>query len=82
MIDDGAYEAVGLRENGDVYTVEILGRQPETAALLRAQRCADLWQHAVNLYRIPFVRAGSEPWIKEQLQLVRQLLPTYPVVHR
>jgi hypothetical protein len=82
MIDDCAYEAVSLRENGDLYTVEILGRQPEAAAILRAQRCADLWQRTVNLYRVPFVRAGSKPWSKEQLQLVRVLLPIYPAIHR
>ena len=52
---EDAYEAVGLRDTGDVYTVEILGRQTQAVAVDLAQRWADRWQATVNLYRVPFV---------------------------
>jgi hypothetical protein len=56
-----AYEAVGLRDTGDVYTVEILGRQTEAVA--------------VDLYRVPYVRLEGQ-WRDDQIKLVQQFLPT------
>jgi hypothetical protein len=37
---EDAYEAVGLHDTGDIFTVEILGRQPETVAVHTAQMWA------------------------------------------
>jgi hypothetical protein len=72
---DDAYEAVGLRDNGDVYAVEVLGQQTESFAADLAQQWADRWQVTVNLYRVPFVSAGNQ-WRDEQMELVQQFLPT------
>jgi hypothetical protein len=72
---DDAYEAIGLHATGDVYTVEILGRQPQAAAVDLAQRWADMWQAPVNLYRVPFVSLEGQ-WRDEQMGLVQQFVPT------
>ncbi len=52
---DQAYEAVGLRDNGDVYAIEVLGEQTQSFAADLAQELADRWRVIVNLYRVPFV---------------------------
>jgi hypothetical protein len=75
MNEDDAYEAVGLRDTGDVYTVEILGRQTEAVAVDLAQRWADRWQATVNLYRVPYVRLEGQ-WRDDQIKLVQQFVPT------
>jgi hypothetical protein len=72
---EDAYEAAGLRDNGDVYTVEVLGRQTLADAIDLAQRWADRWQATVNLYRVPFVSLEGQ-WQDEQMEVVRQFLPT------
>jgi hypothetical protein len=82
MSEDYTYEAVGLRETGDIFTVEILGRQTEAAALQTAQTLADLWEVTVNLYIVPFLRFGSAPWRDDQMELVRQFVPTRAVSSR
>ena len=76
QIVDDAYEAVGLRDTGDIFTVEILGRQREAVAVHTAQMWADQWQVTVGLYRVPFVNFGSAPWRPNQMRLVRQFVPT------
>jgi hypothetical protein len=68
---EDAYEAVGLHDTGDIFTVEILGRQPEAVAVHTAQMWADLWQPTVNLYRVPFVNFGSAAWLDDQMELVQ-----------
>ena len=75
---EDAYEAVGLRDTGDVYTVEVLGRQTLADAVDLAQRWAERWQATVNLYRVPFV-SYEKQWRVEQMELVQQLLPTRQV---
>jgi hypothetical protein len=77
MGEEHAYEAVGLRDTGDIFTVEILGQQTEATAAHIAQRWADLWQVTVALYRVPFVNFGSAPWRDDQMELVRQFVPTH-----
>jgi hypothetical protein len=72
---EDAYEAIGLRDTGDVYTVEILGRQTQAVAIDLAQRWADRWQATVSLYRVPFVSLEGQ-WRDEQMELVQQFLPT------
>jgi hypothetical protein len=79
MNDDHAYEAVGLRDTGDISAVEILGRQPKVVAVHTAQKLADLWEVTVNLYVVPFVHFGSIPWRDDQMELVRQFVPTCTV---
>ena len=74
-----AYEAVGLRETGDIFTVETLGRQAEAVAVHTAQVLADIWQTTVNLYRVPYVNFGSARWRDDQMELVRQFVPTRTV---
>ena len=78
---DDAYEAVGLRDNGDVYAVEVLGQQTTSFAADLAQQWADRWQATVNLYRVPFVSAEKQ-WRPEQIELVQQFLPTHYVSRR
>ena len=73
---ENTYEAVGLGDTGDIFTVEILGRQPEAVAVHTAQMWADQWQMTVNLYRVPFVNFGSAPWRDDPMQLVQQFVPT------
>ena len=72
---DDAYEAVGLRDTGDVYAVEVLGQQTQSFAADLAQQRADWWGTPVNLYRVPFVSVGKQ-WRAEQMELVQQFLPT------
>jgi hypothetical protein len=76
---EDAYEAVGLHDTGDIFTVEILGRQPEAVAVHTAQMWADLWQSTVNLYRVPYVKFEVAPWSDDQMELVEQFVPTRPV---
>jgi hypothetical protein len=78
---DDAYEAVGLRDNGDVYAVEVLGQQTQSFSADLAQLWADRWQATVNLYRVPFVSLGKQ-WRPEQMELVQQFLPTRHVSRR
>jgi hypothetical protein len=78
---DDAYEAVGLRDNGDVYAVEVLGQATESFAADLAQQWADRWQVTVNLYRVPFVSVGKQ-WRDEQMGLVQQFVPTRTVNQR
>jgi hypothetical protein len=78
---DDAYEAVGLRDNGDVYAVEVLGLQTQSFAADLAQQWADRWKATVNLYRVPFVSHGKQ-WRPEQMKLVQQFLPTRYVNQR
>ena len=73
---ENTYEAVGLGDTGDIFTVEILGRQPEAVAVHTAQMWADQWQTTVNLYRVPYVKFGSAPWRNDQMELVQQFVPT------
>ena len=72
---DDAFEAVGLRDNGDVYAVEVLVQQTQPFAADLAQQWADRWGTPVNLYRVPFVSVGKQ-WRPEQMELVQQFLPT------
>jgi hypothetical protein len=72
---DDVYEAVGLRDNGDVYAVEVLGQQTQSLAADLAQQWADRWGTPVNLCRVPFVSVGKQ-WRPEQIELVQQFLPT------
>ena len=76
MTERHAYEVEGLRDNGEVYTVEILGCQTVAEALVLAQRYADMWQATVNLNRVPFVDTGSAQWSHEQVEFIQQLPPT------
>jgi hypothetical protein len=80
-IMDQAYEAVGLRDNGDVYAIQVLGQQTKSFATDLAQELADRWQVTVNLYRVPFV-SHEKQWRVEQMELVQQLLPTRSVSRR
>ena len=71
-----AYEIEGLRADGSTYTVEILGEhESDAAAGELAQHYADLWQHAVNLYRAPFVHIGSAAWQESETEFVRRYEP-------
>jgi hypothetical protein len=67
---------VGLRDTGDIFTVETLGRQAEAVAVQTAQMLADIWQTTVNLYRVPYVSFGSARWRDDQMELVQQFVPT------
>ena len=78
---DDAYEALGLRDNGDVFAVEVLGQQTQSFAADLAQQWADRWGAPVNLYRVPFVSVGKQ-WRAEQMELVQQFLPTHYVSRR
>jgi hypothetical protein len=78
---DQAYEAVGLRDNGDVYAIQVLGQQTRSFAADLAQELADKWQVTVNLYRVPFV-SYEKQWRIEQMELVQQFLPTRYVSRR
>jgi hypothetical protein len=75
MSEKHPYEVVGLRPNGDGFTVEVLGEQTKDEAKRLAQHYADLWQHTVNLYRVPFLNLGSEVWAEHQMQFIRCVDP-------
>jgi hypothetical protein len=32
---------------------------------------------AVNLYRVPFVHIGSEPWAEDQMQFISRVKPDH-----
>ena len=72
-----AYEVHGHRDNGEVFTVAVLGRLPDTQALALAQQCADRWHAAVSLCRVPFVDQGQlSGWFTAEIETVSQLVPT------
>ena len=58
MGEHPAYEVHGHRENGEVFSIAVLGRLPETEALALAQQYADRWGAPVSLCRVPFVDHG------------------------
>jgi hypothetical protein len=70
-----AHEIEGLRSNGEVYTGEVLGHEPEQRARELAQEYADLWGTAVRLYRVPVLHLGSAPWKTEDKTFVFQAEP-------
>jgi hypothetical protein len=71
-----AYEIEGLRDDGTVYTVEILGElQSDDEAVTLAQRYADLWHSAVKLFRVPFINTTSTPWAADEMQFICRLKP-------
>ena len=76
MSECRAYEVFGLRENGQVYTVEVLGLEMEASAREFAQVYANQWQSTVRLYRVPFVNISSKSWSATDLELVDEMLPT------
>ena len=43
MDEHPALEVHGHRDNGEVFSIAVLGRLPETAALALAQQYADRW---------------------------------------
>ena len=72
-----AYEVHGHRDNGEVFSIAVLGRLPETEALALAQRYADRWDAPVSLCRVPLADHGSpNPWFDDEVQIVAQLVPT------
>ena len=72
-----AFEVHGHRENGEVFSIAVLGRLPETEALALAQQYADRWDAPVSLCRVPFVDHGHpNPWFDDEVQIVAQLVPT------
>jgi hypothetical protein len=75
ILGDKAYDLQGLRADGSVYTGEVLGIQSEDEAKRLAQHYADLWNAAVELYRVPFVHIGSEPWAEGQMHLIARFEP-------
>jgi len=77
MNEHPAYEVHGHRDNGEVFTVAVLGRLPDTQALALAQQCADRWHAAVSLCRVPFVEPGPPiPWFADEVEIVTQVVPT------
>jgi hypothetical protein len=59
MSEKHPYEAVGLRPDGDSFTVEVLGCQTEDEAKRLARHYADPWRRSVNLCRVPFVSISA-----------------------
>jgi len=76
MRDDSAYEVLGLRDNSEVYTIEVLGHCAEAIARELAQSYADRWRHTVALCRVPFVHTESEAWADNQVEVICHLPPT------
>jgi len=77
MNEYSAYEVHGHRDNGEVFSVAVLGRLPDTEALARAQQYADRWHTAVSLCRVPFVDHGPPiPWFADEVEIVAQVVPT------
>jgi len=72
MNDKAAYEVEGIRPDGSVFTVEILGNQTEQEAGGLARHYARLWKSAVRLYRVPFVNTSSAPWAADEVELVNE----------
>lgn len=70
MIEKQAYELVGLREDGSVSGIEVLGKQTEPDAWVLAQDYANLWRSLVQLYLAPDVITSSVDWTTDDRQLV------------
>jgi hypothetical protein len=71
-----AYEVDAFRSNGSVYAVEVLGEwASDDDAAVQAQHCADLWQHPVNLYCVPFINIGAVPWAESDRRFVCRIEP-------
>ena len=67
MNEDLPYEAVGLRDTDDVYTVRFFGRQTLAGAIDLAQRLADRCPATVDLYCVPYIRLEGQ-WRDNQLE--------------
>jgi hypothetical protein len=70
MSDRHVYEVEGVRQDGSAFTVEILGRHSEGAALSLARHYARLWNATVRLYRVPFNNTGKAAWAEDETQFV------------
>ena len=77
MSEKHPYEAVGLRPDGDSFTVEVLGCQTEDEAKRLARHYTDPICGAVNLYRVPFVHTGSELRAEDQMQFISRVEPDH-----
>jgi len=76
MSDKHAYEAFGIRpEDGNSFTVEILGYQTEREAIRLAEHWAAAWSTAVDLYRVPWINTTSRPWAADEIQFVCRVRP-------
>ena len=75
MIEMQPYEIEGLRADGSSYTIEVLGEQTEAEARRLAQHYASLWQHRVNVFRVPSVYEGSRGWLETEKQLICTIEP-------
>jgi hypothetical protein len=53
------YEAYGLRENGDAFTVEVMECASDVEAKARAADFAAQWRAAVRVYAVPCVNTSS-----------------------
>ena len=76
MNDHPAFEVHGHRSNGEVFTIAVLGRLPDTEALALAQEYADRWQAPVSLCRVPFVERGNPNlWFADEVEIVAEVVP-------
>jgi hypothetical protein len=76
MGEHPAYEVHGHRDNGEVFSIAVLGRLPETEALALAQQYADRWHASVSLCRVPFVDQGQlSGWFADEVEIVAQVVP-------
>ena len=70
------YDAVGIRPDGDSFTVEVLGCQTEDEAKRLARHYADLW--CSEPLPLPVrVHISSEPWAEDQMQFISRVEPDH-----
>lgn len=75
MTEKQPYELVGLREDGSVASIEVLGRQTEPDAWSLAQEHADVWRRLVQLLLAPEVIVSSASWSRDNRRLIGMVEP-------
>ena len=73
MSDKRFYELEGIRPNGEVYTVEVLGEIELGEATALARHYAGLWRSSrVRLYRVPYLNTSSVGWAADEMEFVNE----------
>jgi hypothetical protein len=75
MSEKQAYELVGVRDDGRLTGIEILGKQAEPDAWALAQEYANLWKSVVDLFLAPDVIISPSDWTIEGRHLVGTVEP-------
>ena len=75
MDEHPAFEVHGHRDNGEVFSIAVLGRLPETEAFLPSRSSMPIAGTHPSV-SAAFPSRTTAPWFDDEVQIVAQLVPT------